>query len=73
MFDEYGVEVLPAEKKRGGCKGVGFILFTKIEDAEQAILGLNGMGFEASFAKVCSSVLCDGGEEPDERSRIRSA
>ena len=53
MFDEYGVEVLPAEKKRGGCKGVGFILFAKIEDAEQAILGLNGLGFEASFAKVC--------------------
>ncbi|KAL8279116.1 hypothetical protein RQP46_008574 [Phenoliferia psychrophenolica] len=34
------------------CRGVGFVLYHSIEDAEKAILGLNELGFDASFAKL---------------------
>ena len=34
------------------CRGVGFILYKSIDDATRAIIGLNGLGFDASFAKV---------------------
>lgn len=33
------------------CRGVGFVLFGSIEDATKAVVGLNEMGFDASFAK----------------------
>ena len=34
------------------CRGVGFILFHSIDDAAKGIIGLNGLGFDASYAKV---------------------
>lgn len=62
IYDERGIEyprpaslVFPAPQPT--CRGVGFILFSSIDDATKAILGLNALGFDASFAKVRSPVF----------------
>lgn len=40
----------------GRCKGVGFILYENIEVARRAVVGLNELGWQASFAKMSLSL-----------------
>lgn len=42
-----------AGRECGKCKGVGFILYENVEVARRAIVGLNELGWQASFAKIC--------------------
>jgi RNA recognition motif-containing protein len=39
-------------RRIGTCRGVGFILFKKPDEAQRAVIGLNKLGFEASYARV---------------------
>lgn len=66
MFSEYGVIVqknLLKDKITGMPRGVAFVRYAKRDDAQNAILGLNGKFLEGCLEPICVKVAEDHGKQ----------